>query len=134
MKSRIAVVIIAGSSAVFFGWMSLVSWHTYQTYGNQFIVTSISHVRGTTTLLRVIECGAVALFCSLIFVGGIFVLFSRRDVEQLESPDGETAQAEVVAGLDAVPPWTCPACHEENPGNFDECCKCQRNRPLKSPS
>lgn len=28
-----------------------------------------------------------------------------------------------------APAWTCPHCHEKNAGNFDECWKCQRNRP-----
>jgi H+/Cl- antiporter ClcA len=27
-----------------------------------------------------------------------------------------------------LPGWTCPACHEENPANFEECWKCQRIR------
>lgn len=27
-------------------------------------------------------------------------------------------------------PWICPACHEENPGNFGECWKCQRIREV----
>jgi uncharacterized membrane protein YhaH (DUF805 family) len=30
------------------------------------------------------------------------------------------------------PAWTCEHCHEENPGNFYECWKCQRMRPPKS--
>jgi hypothetical protein len=27
---------------------------------------------------------------------------------------------------DPLPVWICPACHEENPGNFEECWKCNR--------
>jgi hypothetical protein len=27
-----------------------------------------------------------------------------------------------------LPVWICPTCHEENPGNFEECWKCQRLR------
>jgi len=30
------------------------------------------------------------------------------------------------------PTWICEQCHEENPGNFEECWKCQRIRPPKS--
>lgn len=30
--------------------------------------------------------------------------------------------------------WICPHCHEENPGNFEECWKCQRNRPAERKS
>lgn len=29
---------------------------------------------------------------------------------------------------DPLPVWICPACHEENPGNFEECWKCNRIR------
>jgi hypothetical protein len=34
------------------------------------------------------------------------------------------------------PSWICPNCHEENPGNFDECWKCQtwRNQASGNPS
>jgi hypothetical protein len=30
------------------------------------------------------------------------------------------------------PSWVCPKCHEENPGNFDECWKCQTWRDQAS--
>ena len=30
------------------------------------------------------------------------------------------------------PSWICPKCHEENPGNFDECWKCQTWRDQAS--
>jgi hypothetical protein len=36
---------------------------------------------------------------------------------ELESPDV------------GKPAWTCAKCHEENPGNFDMCWKCQAARP-----
>jgi hypothetical protein len=29
------------------------------------------------------------------------------------------------AATESGPVWVCPKCHEENPGNFDECWKCQ---------
>lgn len=32
---------------------------------------------------------------------------------------------------DPPPVWICPACHEENPGNFEECWKCNRIRHHK---
>jgi hypothetical protein len=32
---------------------------------------------------------------------------------------------------DAGPSWTCPHCHETNPGNFEECWKCLKDRPTK---
>ena len=34
----------------------------------------------------------------------------------------------VSAGIQR-PDWTCPSCHEVNPGNFEICWKCQAARP-----
>jgi hypothetical protein len=129
MKSGIVVVTIAGFCAVLFGWLSLMSWHTYQADGNQFIVTSISQVRGTTTLVRAVEFGAVALICILIFLGGILAFVYPRDGKQLKPSNGDNAQAEVATRLDAPSEWRCPGCGEENPANFDECWKCLAARP-----
>jgi hypothetical protein len=46
---------------------------------------------------------------------------------------GRTKQRLAGSGPPENPPspptWTCRHCHEENPGNFEECWKCQRNRP-----
>ncbi|HLQ12449.1 MAG TPA: hypothetical protein VK130_04270 [Steroidobacteraceae bacterium] len=38
-----------------------------------------------------------------------------------EEPDGESAEP-------AGPNWRCAKCGEENPGNFDECWKCETER------
>ena len=132
MKSGIAVVIIAGICAALFGWLSLISLHTYQADGNLFSVTSISQVRGTTTLVRAVECGAVALICALIFLGGILAFVYPRDGKQLKPSNGNNAQVEVAAHLDAPAEWTCARCGEENPGNFDECWICLATRPGES--
>jgi hypothetical protein len=32
------------------------------------------------------------------------------------------------------PLWICPNCHEENPGNFEECWKCLKFRPPRNPN
>ena len=53
---------------------------------------------------------------------------SLESAEQLEAQD----KAEIKD--DVGPPWTCPHCHEENPGNFEECWKCQKFRPAKAKS
>jgi hypothetical protein len=44
----------------------------------------------------------------------------------------EEADREGVAlepDADAGPAWICPKCHEENPGNFNECWSCLAMRP-----
>ena len=60
------------------------------------------------------------------------VLFNslRRAMDaSLESVERSEAQNNAEIGDDVGPSWTCPHCHEINPGNFEECWKCQRNRP-----
>jgi hypothetical protein len=44
---------------------------------------------------------------------------AKRSAEEKTAPTVEDG---------AVPSWTCPHCDEENPGNFNECWKCQRIR------
>jgi hypothetical protein len=47
---------------------------------------------------------------------------AARIHEQEVSPiQDEEDEAPEIEG----PTWVCPKCHEENPGNFDECWKCQ---------
>ena len=83
-----------------------------------------------------------------VVYGAFFVLFNRtiprllrlRRLEDGEKPKfpleaDRTAHAEASQlnqeqfdseSPDAgQPTWVCPKCHEENPGNFDECWKCQ---------
>src|SRR5450755_1230287 len=56
-----------------------------------------------------------AVFACLLAALIIFALYrSRRN-------SGKSRE-------DALPVWSCPACHEENPGNFQEYWKCQRIR------
>ncbi len=47
-----------------------------------------------------------------------------RDAGRAESLLRENAEAG-----DAGPSWRCPACGEENEGNFEVCWRCQAERP-----
>jgi hypothetical protein len=59
---------------------------------------------------------------------------ARFPLAQSTSPE---SAAEVVQSnplnleptQDDRPVWVCPKCHEENPGNFNECWKCLQLRP-----
>jgi hypothetical protein len=62
-------------------------------------------------------------------------------VEVLNSDDVERARALVIEFERAATSsdvWTCPACHEENPSNFDSCWKCSQAKSdepvLQAPS
>jgi hypothetical protein len=65
------------------------------------------------------------------------VLFEslRRVMDaSLESAERSEAQDRAEIKDQPEPSWICPNCHEENPGNFEECWKCQRNRPIEMKS
>ena len=38
----------------------------------------------------------------------------------------------IESETESAPAWNCPKCHAENPGNFDECWKCQTWRAEES--
>lgn len=50
---------------------------------------------------------------------------SDEEREAREMDEAGNAGGEQEAGPNARLPWQCPACGEENPGNFYECWKCQ---------
>jgi hypothetical protein len=66
------------------------------------------------------------------------ILFdSMRDAVEasLESAKKAVEQRK-TAGIkqDDEPSWICPYCHEDNPGNFQECWKCLKIRPAMEKS
>jgi hypothetical protein len=98
-------------------------------------------------LSRFINERATLLGFFAVYIGG-FVLFQRaipRLLRLRRLEDGEKVRfpLEAVARAHAAeakfiqeqldhesadveqPSWVCPKCREENPGNFDECWKCQ---------
>jgi hypothetical protein len=59
---------------------------------------------------------------------------SDEEREAREIDEATTVDADAEAGPNAGSPWKCPACGEENPGNFYECWKCQKWRPGVAPA
>jgi hypothetical protein len=50
-------------------------------------------------------------------------------------PEGEVPSSNALdlePIQDDQPVWVCPTCHEENPGNFNECWKCQKLRAIEA--
>jgi hypothetical protein len=90
---------------------------------------------------------ASLLILGVIYIFGFYLLarFSPRLLQLRLLKDGEAVvfplavvarvhaeEAEFIKEQLALespdlgkPAWVCPKCHEENPGNFDECWKCQ---------
>jgi len=61
----------------------------------------------------------------------------RFPLARSTSPEPENALAPTSAlslepTQDDQPVWVCPKCHEENPGNFNECWKCMTMREAGS--
>jgi hypothetical protein len=57
---------------------------------------------------------------------------ARPAVAELEEKAEPKSALELNTTDDDRPSWTCPKCGEENPGNFDECWKCQTWRVEES--
>jgi len=63
------------------------------------------------------------------------VLFDslRRAMDaSLGTVEGSVAENKPEIRGGAEPSWNCPHCHEDNPGNFEECWKCLKFRPAKN--
>lgn len=77
---------------------------------------------GFTTLDRPVFLSILAVLCGLGCLGSIAAVFvSREDAAQSKETGG--------AGDFGADGWVCAYCQESNPGNFDECWKCQHKRP-----
>jgi hypothetical protein len=90
-------------------------------------ITGLMTRRGISTADPMAVLGCITVFFNAVFVTGIFGWlvpgFGKwiRDKRDRIWPPAKQP--------DLGPSWVCAHCHEENPGNFDECWKCQRSRP-----
>jgi hypothetical protein len=113
--------LVFGILAISLGIASSTAWHSVQTVGSQFL-SSQSGRKGFTTFDQTYLMAAAALVCGVACLGSVVAIFSTHGDQQKRS--GRAGADEFGSGS-----WICPSCHESNPGNFDECWKCQRNRP-----
>lgn len=120
MKWLIAALVF-GMLAVSFGLASLASWDALQSAGTQFIASQIGRP-GVTTLDHTLILAVATLVCGVSCLGSIVALFSSRDSKPNDSRGDDPKEF----GGDG---WTCAVCHESNPGNFQACWRCQRDRP-----
>jgi len=72
--------------------------------------------------------GMTMLLTAAFFVSGIAFFPGLSDWIRRQRDARWPPTVEKAPG----PPWICTHCHEENPGNFYECWKCQRMRSPKS--
>jgi hypothetical protein len=67
----------------------------------------------------------------------LMVFDSLRDAvdASFEAANKQAEQRQAQETIEnSGPSWICPHCHEENPGNFDECWKCLKFRPAEMQS
>jgi hypothetical protein len=122
MRKWVIAAICFGFLAALFGVGSILASHSVDRIGVTFLMSS-SGRHSLTTTDRTEAMGSAAIICGLLGVLSIgAAMKAKRHGVEFSANTGDSESAK----------WTCPHCHEENPGNFDECWKCQRNRPKES--
>jgi hypothetical protein len=112
---------ILGAMFVIGAFMSASAVHDY---GVQ-LISGPSRRSGFTTADRTGSMAFAALISGLGCLGSVFAAVrARRRMEDADDDD-------LSKNLDSDA-WTCPHCHERNPGNFEDCWKCQRVRTKDS--
>ncbi len=117
-----AAAISSGLLAVSSGVTTVVSWRTYQSRGAQFVV--VSRRGGMTTVDQTGGLAFLTLIMGLVCVGSIAALATDSTSEAVDSNSTDSPAEDDS--------WICAGCSEQNPANFEECWKCQRNRPAKT--
>ena len=118
------LTIVSGLLTVLFGAFAVASWRAYQARGMQFM--PLRRGSGVATLDHTAGLAALAFVAGLVCVTSLISFVSSHDAP--DTTDSRDPDADVEDGT----AWTCAGCSERNPGNFDECWKCQRNRPGKN--
>jgi hypothetical protein len=118
MTKWIVAAITFGIFSTMFVIGSLISTHAVHSRGAPFLALASSRY-GSTTSDRANAMAFAAFISGGLCLGSIAAGFRAR-----------RARGKAIDDSDA-PSWTCPHCHQENPGNFEECWKCQGNRPTE---
>jgi hypothetical protein len=125
MTKWILAAILFGLFAITFAIGALSSASAVHDHGVQFL-TSPTRRGGFTTADRTASMAFAAFISGLGCLGSVWA--GARAHNRVEDVDEDDAGKE----LDS-PAWTCPHCHEQNPGNFQECWKCQKFRSATKP-
>jgi hypothetical protein len=122
MKRRLlaTVAIFSGFLTVSSGVTAVESWRTYQSRGAQFVVVTR---RGMTTVDQAAGLAFLTLLMGLVCVGSIAALATGSASDEANSGSTDAAAEEGS--------WSCAGCGEQNPANFEERWKCQRDRPTE---
>jgi hypothetical protein len=124
---RLLLVIVLGILAV--GMDAGLLDYMLHSNGAEILVSHTNRF-GYIATDRVMAMSIVAAPINMAFIMSVIVVFFPSAVDWLQRK--KEAIWPQIKDPDPGPSWICAHCHEENPGNFDECWKCQRNRPRKS--
>lgn len=98
----------------------------------QFVRRTVLRRYGFTTFDRYLPLAALIFLCAVVAIRYLIAAFRDGDDQKhtLGTPNAgeQTADAGGEPTVDPGPPWKCRHCGEENPGNFNECWKCQKMR------
>jgi hypothetical protein len=125
MRKWVGAAIIFGALAALFILGSILASKSVDFIGVQFL-GSPSGRGGYVTTDRVGSMAFAALVCGCVCLGCVAAAVRTRRTAAILNTERNARDADNSK-------WTCPHCHEENPGNFEECWKCQRARSI-SPS
>jgi hypothetical protein len=130
MFFRLVLVIVLGVIAAVLDMTLWNAWRTGLPHGTPIMGVVTRRGISSADPLTVLFCVTV-LFNAAFLVTVVALLFPGAGEWFKRKRDGLWPPAYEP---DVGPSWICAHCHEENPGNFGECWKCQKIRESKSPS
>jgi hypothetical protein len=126
MKRFFWLVLVIALGIIAVG-MDVTLWNAARhglPYGTTPIMGVVSR-RGMTTADPMTVFSYMTVLFNAMFVGSFVALFPSVGMWLKQKKD---AWWPPVKAPDVGSSWICAHCHEENPGNFEECWKCQRIR------
>jgi hypothetical protein len=126
MFFRLMLVVVLGVIAAVLDMTLWNAWRSGQP-GLTPILGAVTR-RGVTTADPMIVLCYMTVIFDAAFLASFITLFPGAGAWFKRKKDGLWP---LVAEKDPGPPWICAHCHEENPGNFGECWKCQKIRPAR---
>jgi hypothetical protein len=126
MKIFFRLVLVMGLGVIAVG-LDLTLWNLWRTgYPHTTPIMGAVTRYGITSANPAMVLSFMTLVFNALFVAGILAwiipgagIWLRQKTDVIWPPAKDP---------DPGPSWICAHCHEENPGNFGECWKCQRLR------
>ena len=127
MNPQAARAFFFGLLALLFGYLV---WANFDPDTVHFVSRGLGRRRlGVTSFDRLLPFAALAVLCGVVAIRSLIaVLQGDSEVVDSTNPNERAPDGASDTAPDPGPSWTCLGCGEDNPGNFEECWKCQRIR------